>query len=153
MEVGRRPFAQSGARPGSMEPFALMIDAAKKYVVSSTLDWADWNAEPVRGNLAKAVRQLKRDSGEGLLVGNVTLPLALAELGLIDEYEFLRPRLTGHRPTLFTGLSKYIDLRLVNRRDLSSGRLPCGTSQEGSRRYCAIMPWLQQSNASQGGYR
>ena len=72
-----------------MEPFARTIDAAKKYVVSSTLDRVDWNAELVRGDLGKAVQQLKRESGKGLLVGGVKLPLALAELGLIDEYEFV----------------------------------------------------------------
>ena len=42
------------------------------------------------------------------------LPLALAELGLIDEYEFVvHPRLAGHGPTLFAGLSKPVDLKLV----------------------------------------
>jgi dihydrofolate reductase len=73
------------------------IDAAKKYVVSSTLDRVDWNAEFVSGDLGTAVQQLKRESGKGLLVGGVKLPLALAELGLIDEYEFVvQPRLAGH---------------------------------------------------------
>ena len=46
-----------------MEPFALKIDAAKKYVVSSTLDRGAWNAELVRGDLGKAVQRLKRESG------------------------------------------------------------------------------------------
>jgi dihydrofolate reductase len=87
-----------------MEPFARTIDAAKKYVVSSTLDLVDWNAELVRGDLGKAVQQLKQESGKGLLVGGVKLPLALAELGLIDEYEFVVPRLAGHGPTLFAGV-------------------------------------------------
>jgi hypothetical protein len=49
-----------------MEPFARTIDAAKKYVVSSTLDRVDWNAELVRGDLGKAVQQLKREPGKGL---------------------------------------------------------------------------------------
>jgi hypothetical protein len=67
-----------------MEPFARTIDAAKKYVVSSTLDRVDWNAEIVSGGqLGKAVQQLKRQPGKGLFVGRVKLPLALAELGLI----------------------------------------------------------------------
>ena len=79
-----------------MQPFARTIDAAKKYVVSSTLDRVDWNAELVRGDLTTAVQQLKRESGKGLLAGGVKLPLALAELGLIDEYEFVvQPRLAG----------------------------------------------------------
>src|SRR6202011_5285339 len=122
MESAWRPQAPKGARPDWMEPFAQTIDAAKKYVVSSTLDRVDWNAELLRGDLGKAVQQLKRASGKGLLVGGVKLPLALAELGLIDEYEFMvHPRLAGHGPTLFAGLSKHVDLRLVSRLEFGSG--------------------------------
>ncbi|MDB6093910.1 MAG: dihydrofolate reductase [Verrucomicrobia bacterium] len=105
-----------------MDPFARAIDAAKKYVVSSTLDRADWNAELVRTDLGTAVQQLKRESGKGLFVGGVKLPLALAELGLIDEYEFVvHPMVAGHGPTLFAGLSKRMDLKLVSRLELASG--------------------------------
>jgi len=122
MEAAFRPPARTGARPDWMEPFARTIDAAKKYVVSSTLDRVDWNAELVRGDLETAVRRLKREPGQGLLVGGVTLPLALAELGLIDEYEFVvHPRLAGHGPALFAGLSKHVDLRLVSRVEFGSG--------------------------------
>ncbi len=122
MEEAWRGPAPAGTRPDWMEPFARTIDAAKKYVVSTTLDRADWNAELVRGDLEKAVQQLKRELGKGLLVGGVKLPLALAELGLIDEYEFVvQPRLVGHGPTLFAGLSKRVDLRLVSRLEFGSG--------------------------------
>ena len=122
MESAWRGPAPAGARPAWMEPFARTIDAAKKYVVSSKLERVDWNAELVRGDLETAVRALKSEPGTGLYVGGVTLPLALAELGLIDEYEFLvHPRLAGHGPTLFTGLSKYVDLKLVGRREFGSG--------------------------------
>ena len=122
MEAGFRRPAPAGARPDWMEPFARTIDAAKKYVVSSTLDRVDWNAELVRGDLEKAVQQLKREPGKGLLVGGVKLPLALAELGLIDEYEFVvQPRLVGHGRKLFAGLSKCVDLRLVSRLEFGSG--------------------------------
>ena len=69
-----------------MEPFARTIDAAKKYVVSSTLKSVDWNAEILHGDLATAVKELKSQPGKGLLTGGVTLPFALAELGLIDEF-------------------------------------------------------------------
>jgi dihydrofolate reductase len=76
----------------------------------------------VRGDLAKTVQQLKSEPGNGILTGGVTLPLALAELGLIDEYELVvHPRIAGHGPTLFAGLSKLIDLKLVNRVEFSSG--------------------------------
>jgi dihydrofolate reductase len=126
METGWRPLAQTGVGPDWMEPwmepFARTIDAAKKYVVSSTLDRVDWNAELVRGDLGTAVRQLKRESGKGLAVGGVKLPLALAELGLIDEYEFIvHPKLAGHGPTLFAGLSKHVDLNLLSRLEFGSG--------------------------------
>jgi dihydrofolate reductase len=122
MEAAFRPPAAAGARPDSMEPFARTIDAAKKYVVSSALDRVDWNAELVRGNLNEAVQRLKHESVKGLLTGGVKLPLALAELGLIDEYQFVvHPRIAGHGPTLFAGLSKHVDLRLVSRIELTSG--------------------------------
>ncbi len=88
MEAAWRPTAPTGARPDWMEPFARTIDAAKKYVVSSTLDRVDWNAELVRGDLGKAVQH---------------------------------PRLAGHGPTLFAGLSKHVDLKLVSRLEFGSG--------------------------------
>jgi dihydrofolate reductase len=122
MEAAFRPPASTGARPAWMDPFARTIDVAKKYVVSRTLDRVDWNAELVRGDLGNAVLQLKREPGRGLLVGGVKLPLALAELGLIDEYEFLvQPRFVGHGPALFAGLSKPVDLKLVSRQEFGSG--------------------------------
>jgi dihydrofolate reductase len=126
MEAAWRQPAQTGVRPDWMqpwmEPFARTIDAAKKYVVSSTLERVDWNAELVRGDWGRAVQQLKRESGKGLFVAGMKLAQALAELGLIDEYEFIvHPRLAGHGPTLFSGLSKHVDLKLVSRLELNSG--------------------------------
>jgi dihydrofolate reductase len=136
MESAFRSVGETGVRPewmaDWMEPFARTICAAKKYVVSSTLGGidqkaVDWNAElllrnPREGDLREAVEQLKQQPGEGLYTGGVTLPLALAELGLIDEYEFIvHPRIAGHGPTLFAGLSKPLDLKLVGRREFGSG--------------------------------
>jgi dihydrofolate reductase len=122
MEAAFRPPARTGARPEWTEPFARTIDAARKYVVSGTLERVDWNAELLRGDPGQAVQQLKRESGKGLFVGGVRLPLALAELGLIDEYEFvIHPRVTGHGPTLFAGLSRRLDLKLVSRLEFGSG--------------------------------
>ncbi|WP_208029465.1 dihydrofolate reductase family protein [Rhabdothermincola sediminis] len=102
--------------------FAEVIDGARKYVVSSTLDELDWNAELLRGDLGEAVRRLKDQPGPELLVGGVTLPLALADLGLIDEYEFIvQPVLAGHGPRLLDGLAQRIDLELVDRHVFRSG--------------------------------
>jgi dihydrofolate reductase len=121
MEAAFRSPARK-ALPDWMQPFARTMDAARKYVVSSTLGPVDWNAELVRGDPGTAVQQLKRESGKGLFVAGVRLPQALAELGLIDEYEFVvHPRLAGHGPTLFAGLSKHIDLKLISRLEFASG--------------------------------
>ena len=122
MEEAWRLATRTVVMPDWTEPFARTIDAAKKYVVSTTLDRVDWNAELVRGDLGKAVQQLKQESGKGLFTGGVKLPLALAELGLIDEYELVvHPRIVGHGPTLFAGLSKRVDLKLVSRLEFGSG--------------------------------
>jgi dihydrofolate reductase len=126
MEAAWREPARTGVRPdwmpAWMEPFARTIDAKKKYVVSHTLERVDWNAELLRGNLAEAVQRLKDQPGRGLLVGGVALPLALAELGLIDDYEFVvHPRVAGHGPRLFEGLSRPLDLRPVGRLEYASG--------------------------------
>ena len=125
MEAAWRP-SEPRVRPDWMEdwmdPFAHAIDKAKKYVASSTLDRVDWNAELLRGDLGSAVRQLKREAGPGLFLAGVKLALPLAEMDLIDEYEFVvHPRLAGHGPSLFAGLSKYVDLKLINCRKFSSG--------------------------------
>ena len=122
MEEAWRGPAQPGTREEWMEPFARTIDVAKKYVVSSTLDRVDWNAELVRGDLRQEVERLKREPGRLILTGGVTLPHALAEMGLIDEYVFLvQPRFVGHGPYLLAGLTKPLDLRLVARRALPLG--------------------------------
>jgi len=122
MEEAWRLDTRTVTMPEWTEPFARAIDASKKYVVSGTLDHVDWNAELVRGDLGEAVQRLKREPGKGIGVGGVTLPKALAELGLIDEYEFIvHPRIAGHGPTLLAGLSRRIDLRLVSRLEFGSG--------------------------------
>ncbi|UOD30796.1 dihydrofolate reductase family protein [Massilia violaceinigra] len=122
MESAWRTPAPQGERPDWTAPFARTIGAAKKYVVSSTLESVDWNAELVRGDLRATVEALKREPGNGLYTGGVTLPRALADMGLIDEYEFIvHPRVAGHGPTLFAGLPRMLDLALVGRREFASG--------------------------------
>jgi dihydrofolate reductase len=126
MEAAFREPGHTGVIPEWMTPwmmpFARTIDAARKYVVSATLARVDWNAELLRGDLKTAVQQLKQQPGRGLFVGGVKLAQALTEMGLIDEYEFIvQPRLAGHGPTLFAGLTKHVDLKLVGRKEFKSG--------------------------------
>lgn len=120
----RRPA--DGVWPAWMEPwqlpFAEAMDGARKHVVSSTLDAVDWNAELLKGDLEETVRALKKQPGSGLWVGGVTLPLALADLGLIDEYTFVvQPVVAGHGPRLLDGLRERIELALVARHEFASG--------------------------------
>ena len=126
MEEAWRPVAETGERPDWMDewmvPFARTIHAARKYVVSDSLARVDWNAELVRGaDLEETVRRLKAGPGRGIATGGVTLPLALAELGLIDEYEFIvHPRVAGHGPYLLAGLPRHLDLRFTGRKEIGS---------------------------------
>ena len=120
----RRP--PSGAWPdwmGSDEvPFAEVIDALPKHVVSGTLDGVGWNAELLTGDLESAVRRLKERPGRGISLGGVALPTTLASLGLVDEYLLVvHPVVAGHGPTLLGGLRDRLPLELVERRELSSG--------------------------------
>lgn len=108
--------------PKWMQPFAKTMDVAKKYLVSSTMDTTEWNTEMVRGDLATFVEHLKQQPGKGIGVGGVQLAMALTELGLIDEYQIVvHPRIVGRGPTLFAGLSKMVDLKLVGREEFGSG--------------------------------
>ena len=123
-DAWRRPG--SGLWPDWMQEadieFAETIDRSKKYVVSNTLEKVDWNAELLSGDLIEAVTRLRRAPGRGLFVGGVTLPVTLANAGLIDEYEFLvHPVIAGHGPNLFAGLAEPLKLKLVGRKDFYSG--------------------------------
>jgi dihydrofolate reductase len=54
---------------------------------------------------------------------------------LIDEYEFIvHPRLVGHGPTLFAGLSRSIDLKLVGRKEFASGAVALKYEEKGGAR-------------------
>ncbi len=124
MESAFRPPELVTALPAWMHAFAHTINAAKKYVVSSTLKQVDWNAELVGEDLVGTIQRLKEQPGNGLYVGGVTLPRALAALGLIDEYEFLvHPRIAGHGPTVFAGLPQTVDLELISQVEFSSGAM------------------------------
>jgi len=125
-EPGRSGVAADWMAPW-MLPFARTIDAAKKHVVSNTLNSVDWNAELLdlsRGGLAAAVARLKEEPGGEVFVGSVKLAHSLTELGLIDDYEFMvHPTLTGHGPTVFAGLSRPVALTLVGHHTLGSGAI------------------------------
>jgi dihydrofolate reductase len=108
--------------PEWMLPFQQTMNAAKKYLVSSTREPDGWNTEALTGDPVEAVRRLKEQPGGALYVGGVTLPLALANAGLIDEYEFVVfPTLVGHGPWLFEGLAQPLDLKHIGTTEFASG--------------------------------
>lgn len=122
MESAWRPPVEESGMPSWTAPFAATISATHKYVASKTLTAVDWNAELIRGDLVEAVRALKEQPGDGLLLGGVAVPLTLAAAGLIDEYEFVvHPRIAGHGPTLLSGLPHLLDLRMARSLDFGDG--------------------------------
>jgi dihydrofolate reductase len=130
MEFWRDP----GEVPDWMIPFAETISSARKYLVSSTREADGWNTELIRSDVVAAVRELKEQPGGHLLVGGVQVPLALANAGLIDEFEFVvHPKIAGHGPTLFSGLKRSLDLQLTGTTEFSGGvvartYVPAGSS-------------------------
>ena len=120
----RRP--ESGEWPDWMDAsevaFSEVMDPMRKIVASRTLDFVDWNAELVRGDVVEAIRQLKKEPGRGIALGGVKLPAALAAEGLIDEFTFVvHPVIAGRGPRLLEGLREQLKLELVERRAFSSG--------------------------------
>ena len=85
MEAAWRPPA-TGVKPDWMadwmEPFARTIDAAKKYVVSSTLDRVDWNAELVRGDLGTGRSAAQAGVGQGTVRGRREAPAGVGGAGI-----------------------------------------------------------------------
>ena len=131
MESAWRPVGETGVLPEGMPawmaPFGQTIHKIKKYVVSNTLQQVDWNAELIRGDIdaiGERIRALKSEPGSGLGVGGVTLARGLAEVGLIDDFEFVvHPRIMGEGPTLFAGLTSPVDLQLTNHSQFGSGAM------------------------------
>ena len=85
MEAAWRP-ARTGVRPEWMaewmEPFARTIDAAKKYVVSSTLERVDWNAELVRGGSGADRAAAEAGAGSGIVRGRGDAPAGVGGAGV-----------------------------------------------------------------------
>ena len=72
--------------------------------------------------MREAIAALKRRTPRGLLVGSPALSAALEQLGLIDEYRLaVHPIVAGHGPTLFSGLSPSLRMRLLGVRRFKSG--------------------------------
>ncbi|HKW55888.1 MAG TPA: dihydrofolate reductase family protein [Candidatus Acidoferrum sp.] len=97
-----------------------------KVVFSRSLDKASWNNTLlVKGHLPSAVRKLKSESGPGLVIfGSGTIISQLAQEDLIDEFQFVvNPVVLGAGRTMFDGVTKKLNLGLVETRHFASGKL------------------------------
>jgi len=123
------PFWPEVAKTQSMSKavneFAKVFDSAKKIVFSRTLDSAeDRNTRIVRGNLRDEMIRLKEEKGKPILVGGVSLPSQLIQLGLVDEYQFvITPLIAGEGRRLLEGVSlpESLRLKLVETKSFKSG--------------------------------
>lgn len=123
--LGRRTyegFAKSF--PSDRSKFAAVLNALPKFVASKTLKEAKWeNTTIIRGNIVRAVKKLKRDSGKPLFIfGSGELAATLTRYGLIDEYRLmLTPVVVGAGTPLFRPGPKAMAFKLANARPLASG--------------------------------
>src|SRR5438477_9421035 len=123
MESAWPAVARDPKAPPAFREWARKLEAKPKHVVSTTRHDFPWNNTfHVEGDLRKAIAALKRRTPRGLLVGSPKLSAALEQMGLIDEYRLaLHPVVAGHGPTLFSGLTPSLRLKLLETRRLKSG--------------------------------
>jgi dihydrofolate reductase len=123
------PFWPEVAKTQSMtkaeNEFALIFDSLQKVVFSRSLGSVDdKKTRIIRTNLHDEMLKLKREPGKDILVGGVSLPSQLIELGLVDEYRFVvGPILAGEGRRLMEGVSlpDNLQLRLVESKRFKSG--------------------------------
>ena len=123
------PFWPEVARNQSMtkasNEFAQTFDSINKIVFSRSLDSTeDKKTRIVRTNLHDEILKLKQEQGKNILVGGVSIPSQLIELGLVDEYRFVvSPIVAGEGRRLLEGVSlrERLQLKLVESKNFNSG--------------------------------
>jgi len=103
--------------------FADKFNSIPKIVFSSTLEKAEWNNTTlVRENALEHVARLKEMRGKNLFIGGIKLAGSLMGHGLVDEYWLLvHPVVVGKGRRLFEGLSRKVNLKLIETKALKSG--------------------------------
>ena len=109
----------------AMNEFAQTFDSINKIVFSRSLDSPEArNTKIVGSDLRGEMLKLKQEPGKNILVGGVSVPSQLIELGLIDEYRFVvGPIVAGEGRRLLEGvsLSERLQLKLVESKIFESG--------------------------------
>ena len=123
------PFWPEVARNQSMSEasneFARTFDSINKLVFSRTLESVeDEKTRIVNANLREEILKLKQEQGKSILLGGVSVPSQLIELGLVDEYRFVvGPLVVGEGRRLLEGVSlpESLQLKLVESKIFRSG--------------------------------
>jgi dihydrofolate reductase len=103
--------------------FAVRMNSLPKYVASTTLEEAEWNASVIKGDVAEEVSKLKQEPGQNLLIGgSFKLVHTLMDHGLIDEYRVLiHPVIVGQGRRLFEDENKMTQFKLTGTQTFESG--------------------------------
>jgi dihydrofolate reductase len=126
-------IAKSQSETKAENEFARVFDSINKVVFSQSLASAEGNTRIVRTNLKDEILKLKQQPGKDILVGGVSLPSQLTQLGLIDEYLIvIGPVLVGEGRRLMEGVSlpEKVQLNLIDSQVLESGRVALRYSKQ-----------------------
>ena len=113
----------AAAWPTSKDEGAEYFNGVRKYVVTTTLDKADWNnSHIITGDVVEEIRKLKQQDGKNIIVhGSGRLIETLMAHDLVDEYRLLvYPLVVGEGQRLFETDQK-AKLKLVESKTMSSG--------------------------------
>lgn len=114
----------TGNKP--MDEFAVLIDNISKIVYSRTLKNVDWKNTELKKEIIKEeiveLKQSRNGPNKNILVGSPSLIVALAKLGLIDEYQpVVHPVISGSGLPLFKDIRDRIDLKLLKTKTFGCG--------------------------------
>jgi dihydrofolate reductase len=123
--LGRRTYEGLSAAYPAMDPneFVVRMNRVPKYVASTTLRDATWNATVIEGDVATFVADLKRQPGASILkYGTGRLDSTLLEHNLVDEFHFLlTPAAVGRGQHLFEDIDTPPQLILVDMTRFKNG--------------------------------
>ena len=113
----------TGNKP--MDDFAVLIDNISKIVYSRTLKNVDWKNTTLKKDIIKEeILELKQQAGKPIAVGSPSLIVALAQLGVIDEYQLaVQPTILGSGLPLFKNIKERIDLKLLKTKTFTGGAI------------------------------
>ena len=118
-------IAKNQSETKAENEFARAFDSTNKIVFSRSLNSAEEkNTRIVRTNLRDEILKLKQEQGKSILIGGVSIPSQLIELGLVDEFRFVvQPIVAGEGRRLLEGVSlqERLQLKLVESKIFKSG--------------------------------